>query len=462
MSESAVALAFGPLKTHDVYRVFGTGESIEKSEGRAEVMKFTSAEECRIRLKGAPAVISVIVDNRSADMAGINLAAALAGDIRERDVYLLEENPSQTLLCNARVSGVRGVIDSSQAELLLASRLERSELKRILSTTPIPPKRAEQAKKTPTVSDSPVLLPLPSASSVPPEATGESFFPEIQIIGQSDEAGTGRVVGFFSGRGGVGKSAVSLMTALAARKRGLKVAIIDLDLQFGDIGFLVGREPSGHFERMELSQVCACDRMPAFADDALVVISAPDLPEKGESYASCVARVIGEAAKQRDMVIINTGSFWTDVHAESIRCCTHIALMMDQRATSIEACKQAIGLCSRLNVPQAAFLYLLNGCGRGAAFTPQDVCLALGGFEVIGIADGGLLVDELLSLGCPMELLESENAFVSSLESILDEILGSSGASSDRAPSVRSERTRIFDWKTVRRFLEGGNRRVAT
>jgi pilus assembly protein CpaE len=275
--------------------------------------------------------------------------------------------------------------------------------------------------------------------------------------------GQGRVVGFFSGRGGVGKSTVALMTAFAAQKRGSRVALVDLDLQFGDMSYLAGREAAGRIQRLSLAQVCDREGPPALSDEMLALVLAPDLPEEGERFASAIPRMLEGLAAERDLIVLNTGSFWTDAHAQAIRCCDHLVFLMDQRATSIEACKQAVDLCVRLQVPQARFHYLLNGCGKHAALMPQDVSFALGGVEVCGLADGGSLVDELLALGCPLELLASGNAFVVSLESFLDDLTGRrSGAShSERTEQAPKPRAKLFDLAGLRGFFEGA-RRVAT
>jgi pilus assembly protein CpaE len=238
-------------------------------------------------------------------------------------------------------------------------------------------------------------------------------------------------------------------------------------MQFGDMEFLAGREPAAGIQRLSLEQLCVQRDIPSLSDEALTLVLAPDRPEQAEQLASTIPWLLGELVSLRDLVVINTGSFWADVHARVIQCCDHIALLTDQRATSIEACKQAIDLCLRLQVPQARLLFLLNGCGRHAALTPQDVSFALGGVEVFGLADGGTLVDELLALGCPLELLASGNAFVASLEALLDTLIGGLSTSVS-AESSRKEVDRgagrgakIFDIAALRDFFKGAHR-VAT
>jgi pilus assembly protein CpaE len=235
-------------------------------------------------------------------------------------------------------------------------------------------------------------------------------------------ASQGLLAGVFSGRGGVGKSAVALMLALVARDRGLRVALVDLDLQFGDISYLSGKEERGRLRKVALESV-AHDGL-GFEGTAgeLLVVEAPSRPEQAELLLSHIPAVLERLCAAFDVVIANTGSFWSDLHAVLARRCSHLVFLMDQRSTSVNACKQATDLCVRLQVPQARFLYALNGCGRYAALSAQDVSLALGGAEVCELADGGALVDELLSLGCPGELAYSKNAFVLSLSALFEQL----------------------------------------
>jgi pilus assembly protein CpaE len=485
-----------------------------------------SSEECRSALRLQSPAVSVIVCNRSGVglVTPINLAAALCSDTPERDVYLLEDAPTESLAGRVRAAGIRGILNSLQAQRLLGVEREtpagplapstplvslappvalaslvpeaqpaasggrevlgfatgwtgepatgwtgepatgesnRALVADVSATDGFPASRAD-TRPLPLVasqgSQSAAILPFPAASgdAVTLGGTARVATPLAQ----------GRVVGFFSGRGGVGKSAVSLMTALAAQKRGLRVALVDLDLQFGDMGYLAGKESASRIQRFSLAQLCAAE-MPPLATEPMTLVVAPAQPEQGEQLAPALPRLLEGLASQRDLIVLNTGSFWTDVHAKAVQRCDHLVFLMDQRATSIEACKQAVDLCLRLRAPQARFLFALNGCGRHAALSVQDVSFALGGVEVAGLADGGALVDELLSLGCPFELLSSGNAFVASLEGLLDALVGHTSTSTAHA-AVADDRERkerrqagIFDLTALRNFF-GGAYRVAT
>ncbi|MBN2848359.1 MAG: AAA family ATPase, partial [Coriobacteriia bacterium] len=69
----------------------------------------------------------------------------------------------------------------------------------------------------------------------------------------------GRVVTFFSTKGGVGKSFLASNVAVALAESGAKTVLIDLDLQFGDAGVLLDLTP----ERTIYDAVQCFDRLDA-------------------------------------------------------------------------------------------------------------------------------------------------------------------------------------------------------
>ncbi|MDR1013583.1 MAG: P-loop NTPase [Coriobacteriales bacterium] len=493
MNEQVVAYSFTPPSQGGDGSLGGGGQSGDSMGDKGSITMFASSEQCRAVLRHTPSMVPVVVCNGAGTVTPINLAAALCADAPERDVYLMEDVPTESLAYRAYRAGIRGILDHAQVEKLLAVGRGRmvpvgmpasepaSEFVRVPFRVPAPEPVPASAPEPPS---QPVSEPVPapamalSPASSPEPVLGSASVrvheaspkPASEPVPVPPPSGQGRIVGVFSGRGGVGKSTVSLMAALAAQRRGMSVALVDLDLQFGDMDYLAGKEPAGRIRRLPLAQLCAQQEMPPLPDDGLVLVSAPEQPEQGERLVSAIPSLLDRLSSQRDLVVLNTGSFWMDVHAQVAQQCDHLVFLMDQRATSIEACKQAVDLCLRLQTPQARFHYLLNGCGRHAALTVQDVSLALGGVEVCGLADGGSLVDELLALGCPWELLTSGNAFVSSLEDFLDGLVGYQALSlvegelwqtSGQASGQPSgHKARIFDLAALRGFFEGA-RRVA-
>lgn len=450
INEKTVAVAFSNLNCSNIVTDMCLEQSLQSTQGANIPAFFTSAALCREQSYTWESSIAIIVNNKHVgEITPINLAAALCIDCPERDIYLMDDDPSEAVALSARKCGIRGVVNRAQVDQMLSQENHEAD-QAILCMKP-------EVQFIHSASPSELCSNLPSITYVEPSSESLSGAHANQSIeANADLQSSGRVIGFFSGRGGVGKSTLALMSALSAQVRGLNTALIDLDLQFGDIAFLAGREHASHIQRVSMEQACFDKRELDVSDNALLLIQAPEKPEDGERYIPTIEGLLQEISSQKDLVIVNTGSFWTGIHAVTLKICSQVAILMDQRATSIEACKQVTDLCTRMQIPQASLVYLLNGCGRGAAFTPQDVSLALGGYEVYGIADGGTLVDELLSLGCPMELLASSNALILSLENLLDKVIGEckGGLKSNVIIDPLQEKKKFLGAEIFRRFFE--------
>jgi len=517
MGADVVAYAFSSYRDTDEPEPLASSNSPTTASSNSSDMAqnhlvvFTSSEECRRVVSTQPVTVSVVVCDSRGETTPINLAAALCVDAPERDVYLLDENPDESLAFRAHTAGIRGLLNSEQASKLLG--INRQMLQKCSPSSFVnnaPQSGGAQAANTislvtgasltesssssgrnaclyriPLVETSSFFRGAPSAAAharllqtapelaattqvelpqTAPElaATTQAGLPHTtpalvafeQKTPTTDRANSGRIIGFLSGRGGVGKSTVALMCALSAQSRGKPVALVDLDLQFGDLDYLAGNEPSSRIQRIPLEQAIYQTGCPSYSKDTLTLIIPPKRPELGEAYISYIPSLLQKLADQYDLVVVNTGSFWTEVHAQISQYCSLLIFLMDQRATSIEACKQVVDLCVRMRLPQARFVYALNGCGRHASLTPMDVMLALGGVEVFGLADGGSLVDELLALGCPMELLRSGNAFINSLEVLLDSLLGQQNNDANSSIIANMQgKARLFDLSLFKNLL---------
>jgi pilus assembly protein CpaE len=124
----------------------------------------------------------------------------------------------------------------------------------------------------------------------------------------------GRVVTVFSTKGGVGKSvtATNLGVALAARN-GHRVALVDLDLQFGDVGIMLGLDPDRTivdavqaFDRLDQDMLKGCMTS---HDSGLDVLLAPSQPEDAEIITTGrIDHVLGLLRSMYDIVVIDTAA----------------------------------------------------------------------------------------------------------------------------------------------------------
>ena len=143
---------------------------------------------------------------------------------------------------------------------------------------------------------------------------------------------------------------------------------------------------------------------------------------------------------------MNTGSLWGEQHAVLVERASRVLFLVDQRASSLQACKRALSLCERCGIPTGQFLFAVNRCKRGAPLSSIDAACLLQGASVVELRDGGRAVDELMAVGQPLGLIQDENPLCVSLENVLADILPGLKAGTQAMPAT--ERMRDDDART--------------
>ena len=427
---------------------------------------FATGSDCRSALNCSASSTQVIIFDLNTDVSSINLAAALCKDDPDRDVYLQVEQPSGSLSSRAMAAGIRGIINLDQAELMLALADTVTETGTTATASSIDDDiDIDDVLEGLPVGEELPAVPVTAVSAVQGQfaegAVNQTQWPEnpsMQV--KRAEANNPRELqlhAFVSGRGGVGKSTVSLLLGLLAQSRGMRVVLLDLDLQFGDLEYMVGQSKRNDLIRISLEQLLSDQRFPSLDKSSMLLVTAPHRVEQAESIASQLGALPKLLLNEADIVLVNTGAIWTEIQAVLAQYSSSLMFMMDQRATSIQGCRQAVDLCVRMGIPSTRFKFLLNRCSKTSPLSVQDVSLALAGAEVSHLAEGGAIVDELLALGAPHELMTSHNPFLESLTLLLDDLLDS------RSKFTSSSLVRSSDWiqdmpvlQGIRKLLEGG------
>lgn len=236
-----------------------------------------------------------------------------------------------------------------------------------------------------------------------------------QILSQVKGA---HIISVVSGSGGTGKSAIATMGALLAQKRGIKTLLLDADFQFGDLKYLLGYKQTlevgdilTHPEQIET--LLKQDSWPA-------LLSAPAKLEYSEVAEERIGELLAYLKPHFDLIVVNTGSFWSEFHLQLLEASNGVFFVIDQRPSSVRACNHALDLCARCGIATTSFSYLLNFCSKKSLLSTLDVSCALKGATVHEVKDGGAEVGELLGAGMAHKLSRVNNLFCSSMASLLE------------------------------------------
>jgi pilus assembly protein CpaE len=127
-----------------------------------------------------------------------------------------------------------------------------------------------------------------------------------------------RIITVFGAKGGIGKTTITVNLAVALAKMGKKVAIIDADLQFGDVNVYFDIDPKDTIS--ELSQgndagdIDAIKRLMALHFSGVSVVCAPKSPEYAE-YVSPqnIETMINTMRPFYDYILIDTAPMFSDI-----------------------------------------------------------------------------------------------------------------------------------------------------
>lgn len=265
------------------------------------------------------------------------------------------------------------------------------------------------------------------------------------------------VVCAVSGSGGCGKSTIVATMAHAASLLGLRAAVLDLDLMFGNLYDLLGVD-APH----DMATLIEPSAAGAFAEPDIVAASmrvAPGVtlwgpvaaPEKAELMARPVELLLDVLRRESDVVFVDTSVFWGDAVAAAVAASDRCLVVGDAAVSSATSASRVIELASRVGVPRTRMSAVFNRFGaRGA---DEDVAMR---FEIacalsskIRIADGGQDLAALMAFGRADEAVGQTSAFATSVREATREMLVELGCAvgpwsdmvADRA--TRSERPRI-------------------
>jgi len=126
-----------------------------------------------------------------------------------------------------------------------------------------------------------------------------------------------KVITVFGTKGGIGKTTTSVNLAVALAQMGKKIALIDLDLQFGDVGVFLDLEPKDSIaELVQEKSSFEIDTIKSFMalhSSGVSVLAAPKSPEYAEIVtAEHIEKIINTVRPYFDYIIIDTPPAFND------------------------------------------------------------------------------------------------------------------------------------------------------
>ncbi|KPH97473.1 response regulator receiver protein [Actinobacteria bacterium OK074] len=185
----------------------------------------------------------------------------------------------------------------------------------------------------------------------------------------------GTVITVTGAKGGVGATLTAVQLALAARASGRTVALLDLDLQSGDVSSYLDVQ----FRRSIADLAGITDINARVLQDAvyahdsgIALLLAPAEGERGEEVTDRVARqVLGALRSRHDVVLVDCGSQMNSATAAAVEVADHALLLVTPDVIAVRAAKRMVRLWDRLQIRKAEeTVTVVNRHTRGTEIQP--------------------------------------------------------------------------------------------
>ncbi|MBX9360819.1 CpaE family protein [Streptomyces massasporeus] len=185
----------------------------------------------------------------------------------------------------------------------------------------------------------------------------------------------GTVVTVSGAKGGAGTTLTAIQLALAAQASGRSTALVDMDLQTGDVASYLDVQ----FRRSVVDLAAITDISPRVLADAvfrhdtgLALLLAPAEGERGEDVTDRAARQIVSALRSRyEVVVIDCGAQLGGAGAAAVEMADRALLITTPDVVAVRGAKRAVRMWDRLQIRKAEeTTVVVNRHSRGTEIQP--------------------------------------------------------------------------------------------
>ena len=229
----------------------------------------------------------------------------------------------------------------------------------------------------------------------------------------------------FSGKGGVGKSVVATNLAVALSAKGAKVALVDLNLQYGDVAVLLhveGHPTSIEFLAQQGEQVDRdyLDEVMATGPEGVRVLLAPASPEFADLVtATSMRSILRELSRGYDYVVVDSPAHLEERVLEAMEVADQVLVVSSFNITSVKDTRVTLRLLQSLGVERDRIAVVLNQTQPKVGFTTAEIEKSLR-FQVLAQLPYDAHVNDAVDTGRPLVLSQPRSDFAKNFRAVVD------------------------------------------
>jgi pilus assembly protein CpaE len=184
-------------------------------------------------------------------------------------------------------------------------------------------------------------------------------------------------------KGGTGKTVTASNLAVSLAEAGHKVAIVDLDLQFGDVGLALGLAPDKTvYDLVKAGGAMDPDKLDAYLathSSGVKVLMAPTRPDHaGVIHVEFLREVYATLRSCHDYVIVDTPPGFTPEVIASIDSSSHVCMVGMLDSLSLKNTKLGLDTLELMGYSSGRTRIVLNRADSRVGITQDDVLAVIG------------------------------------------------------------------------------------
>jgi pilus assembly protein CpaE len=244
----------------------------------------------------------------------------------------------------------------------------------------------------------------------------------------SELAKASRVIMVSSTKGGTGKTSLSVNLAVGLAEANLRTLLLDLDVQFGDVGIVLG---------LERPQRTLHDLAAAAADldaekvrgyvtkhvSGLHVVPAPLRPEEGEEIdAARIASILQTVRGMYDAIVVDTAPLFDGPMLTALDRSDHVLLVSTPDVPSMKNIRLAFQTLELLGFPTDRVSLVANRSGMPGGASTKEIAETIGR-SIRYVLPEDATVPTSINSGVPATLFKPKSPYASAVNGIVADLL---------------------------------------
>jgi pilus assembly protein CpaE len=238
----------------------------------------------------------------------------------------------------------------------------------------------------------------------------------------------GKIVMVYSPKGGTGCTTIATNLAISLSNEATKVALVDGDLQFGDVAVFLNEQGKNTVLDLasradELDPDIVKEVLITHAPTGIKVLAAPSRPEMADGVTGeQFSKVIQYLRQLFSYIVVDTSSYLTEIVLSIIDRSDLIVLITTQDIPAIKNSKAFLSLIDGLKISRKRVLFMLNKYNKDIKITPEKIGESLKQPVMIVIPQDDKTVGNSVNRGVPFIIDNKTQPVGRSLSGLADQV----------------------------------------